>query len=72
MNQGFDGNEDLQKPIGNPTDEIGRDHGENDASDFAMGTLFVFRTMFSSNMIETNENENVECGDHRDRKEKTE
>ena len=70
MNQRVDGDEDLQKPVRHPADEIRRDHRENDSRHFPMRTLFHFGTMFATDLVKTNENEDVERRDHRRRNEK--
>ena len=70
MNEGIDRDEDLQEPVGNPANEVRGDHCENDARDFPVRAFFEFGFVFVTNTIESNENENVECGDHRDGQEK--
>ena len=64
MNQRIDGDEDLEKPVRNPADKIGRDHSKNDPSDLSMRTLFHFRAMLATDRVKTNENEDVERCDH--------
>ena len=70
MNQWFDGDKDLQEPVGNPADEICGDHGKNDTCHFSVRTLFQFRLVSLTYSMEANENENVECCYHRDGKQK--
>lgn len=70
MNQRVNGDEYLEKPVRNPTYEIGRNHGQDDSCHFSMRPLLHLGSVFAADVIQTNENENVKRRDHRNRKQK--